>query len=144
MARHIIIENFWRVGYDGDKSLATEDLGWSDSIKRDARSDYPENIFRYVVEQIGFNVLFYWVEDRNFYTIETECLPIEVRRLYDNPNWDGKTELLKAGIYGSPSTCSPGEIIATFNNASEIWDNLKINSKPIGEVLANSMIIAID
>ncbi len=143
MDRHVIIENFWRVGFDGDKSLALEDLGWSDYIKRDAQTDNPEYIFRYVVEQIGFNILFYWVEDRNFYTIETECLPIEVRRIYDNPNWDGKIEYLKAG-YDYPSTCSPGEVIATFNDPSEIWDNLRIGSHSIGEVLANSAIIDLD
>ncbi len=144
MDRHVIVENFWKVGFDGDKSLATEDLGWSDSIKRDAQTDYPEYIFRYVVEQLGFNILFYWVEDRNFYTIETEWKPIEVRRLYENPDWDGKAELSRVGIQGCPSTCSPGEVIATFNDPSEIWDNLKISSCPIGEVLANSMIIELD
>ncbi len=144
MDRHVIIENFWKVGFEGDKSLATEDLGWSDSIKRDAGSDYSEYIFRYVVEQVGFNVLFYWVKDRNFYTIETELLPIEVRRIYDNPNWDGKIEMQKAGSGGCPSTCSAGEIIATFDDPTELWDNLKIKSCPIGEVLESSMIIELD
>ena len=65
MDRHIIVENFWNVGFDGDKSLSSEDLGWSDYIMRDAESDYPEYIFRYVVEQVGFNILSYWAKDRN-------------------------------------------------------------------------------
>ena len=37
MDRHILIKNFWNVGLHGDKSVAKEDLGWSDYIKRDAR-----------------------------------------------------------------------------------------------------------
>ncbi len=144
MARHIIIENFWSHRFEGDKSLAEEVLGWSESIKRDAQSDFSEYVFRYVVEQIGFNVLFYWVEDRNFYTIENERLPIEVRRLYPNPSWDGKSEFEKAGIDGVPNSSSPGEIIATFDDPSEIWGKLKINFCPIGEVLNNSVIIDLD
>lgn len=34
--RHIIIKDFWKVGFNDDKSVAKEDLGWSDAIKEDA------------------------------------------------------------------------------------------------------------
>ena len=44
--------------------MAKEDLGWSDYIKRDAQSDYPETIFRYIVEVEGLNILFYWFKDK--------------------------------------------------------------------------------
>lgn len=144
MDRHVLIKNFWNVGFHGDKTLAKEDLGWSDYIRRDAQSDYPENIFRYEVEIVGLNILFYWLKDRNFYTIETEKSPIEVRRLYPNPNWDGKCEFLKAGIEGSPHTNSAGEVLATFENPTDIWDNLRIEGVPIGEVLDYSAIVELD
>lgn len=89
----------------------------------------------------GLNILlFYWLKDKNFYSIETEKSPVEVRRLYPNPNWDGKCEYLKAGIEGSPHTSSAGEILATFDDPTEIWDNLRIDNIPIGEVLENSVI----
>lgn len=58
MDRHILIKNFWNVGLHGDKSVAKEDLGWTDYIKRDAQSDYPETIFRYIVEVEGLNIFF--------------------------------------------------------------------------------------
>lgn len=90
-----MIPNFFRVGCDGDKTIRRSDLGWSDSSKRDARSDYPETIFRYFVEIVGLNILFYYLEDGQFYTIETEKTPIEVRRIFPNPNWDGKNILVK-------------------------------------------------
>lgn len=142
--RHIIIDNFWNVGFNGDKSIAKEELGWSDTIKRDAQSDYPETIFRYIVEIVGLNILFYWLEDRNWYTIETEKDPIEVRRIYSNPNWDGKCEYLKAGLNGYPSTSSAGDVIAIFDDPTKIWNELKINNVPIGEVLENSVITDLD
>lgn len=144
MDRHVIIKNYWNVGFNGDKSLAKEDLGWSNSVKRDAQSDYPESIFRYVVEIEGLNILFYWLKDRNFYTIETEKNPIEVRRLYPNPNWDGRCEYLKSGIEGSPHTSSAGEVLATFREPTELWSNLRIDNTPIGEVLNESVITDLD
>lgn len=144
MDDEILIQNFFRVGYDGDKSIRRCDLGWSESSKRDAQSDYPETVFRYFVEIVGLNVLFYYLLDRRFYTIETEKLPIEVRRLYPNPNWDGKYEINKADIMGEPHTNSDGEVIASFNDPTEIWDNLKIDGISIGEVLENSFIVEMD
>lgn len=144
MSRHILIQNFWNVGFDGDKSIAEEDLGWSKTIQEDAQTDNPEMIFRYVVEIVGLNILFYWLKDRNWYTIETEKSPIEVRRIYTNPNWDGKYEYLKAGKEGFPQTCSEGEVLATFDAPIEIWNNLKIDNEPIGEILKNSVISDLD
>lgn len=58
-----LIPNFFKVGCNGEKSIRKEDLGWSDSIKRDAQSDKPETIFRYIVEILGLNILFYWTKD---------------------------------------------------------------------------------
>lgn len=45
MDRHILIQNFWNVGFDGDKSVAEEDLGWSKTIQEDAQTDNPGNDF---------------------------------------------------------------------------------------------------
>lgn len=142
--RHIIINNFWNVGFNGDKSVAKEELGWSDAIKEDAKSDNPETIFRYVVEIVGFNILFYWIKDGNWYTIETEKDPIEVRKIFPNPKWDGKCEYLKAGLEGYPQTSSQGELLATFNEPIQIWKGLKICGFPIGEILENSVIATLD
>lgn len=144
MDRHILIQNFWNVGFNGDKSLAKEDLGWSETVKEDAQTDNPEMIFRYIVEIVGLNILFYWLKDRQWYTIETEKFPIEVRRIFPNPNWDGKCEYLKAGKEGFPQTCSDGEVVATFNEPIELWGNLKIDNVPIGEILENSVISDLD
>lgn len=142
MDKKVLIENFWSVGTDGDKTLREDELGWPETLKRDAQSDYPEAIFRFVIEGVGFNLVFYWLEDRNFYSIETEKYPIEVRRLYPNPNWDGKSEYFKVGTHGEGAcSYSEGEIIATFTDETKIWDELKINGVPIEKVLENSKIV---
>lgn len=144
MTSKVLIENFFPADYDGDHSLREGDLGWSDTMKLSAQSDYPEDVFRYVVEVVGLNVLFYWLQDHQYYTIETEETPIEVRRIFLNPNWDGKYEYQRFGSEVGPSTSSNGELIATFDEPTDIWDNLRINGVPIGEVLANSFIDTLD
>lgn len=144
MSSRIIVPNFFKVGCNGDRTIKECDLGWPESIKQDAQSDYPETIFRYVVEIVGLNILFYWIKDRQFYTIETEKTPIEVRRLFLNPHWDGKHEINKADIHGEPYTNSSGDVLASFDDPTQIWNNLKIDGTPIGEVIENSFIVDMD
>ena len=144
MERKILIKNFWKVGNDGDRNLYEDDLGWSETSRKDAMSDYPEYIFRYFVEDVGLNILFYWLEDRNFYAIQTEKDPVEVRRINPNPNWDGECELTKADSDIGPTTSSDGEIIKTFDDPTEIWSNLLINGVSLEKVLERSVIIEMD
>ena len=54
------------------------------------------------------------------------------------------SELLKAGSEYGPNTASAGEVIATFDSPTDIWDNLKIGGHTIGEVLEKSAIITWD
>ena len=146
MKSKVLIEDFWNVGdANGDKTLREDELGWPQSLKEDAQSDYSERVFRYVIEEVGFNLVFYWIKDRNFYVIETEKTPVEVRKIYPNPQWDGKYEFLKVGLLGEgASSCSAGEAIATFDDEALIWDELKIDGVPIGDVLEQSKIVTWD
>ena len=144
MEKKVLIKNFWRVGDNGDRNLYSDDIGWNDTSRKDAMSDYSENIFRYYVEIVGLNILFYWLEDKNFYVIKTEKTPIEVVRIALNPNWDGKCELSKAASDLGPTTASEGEVLQTFDDPTEIWSNLSINGIPIEKVLEQSAIIEMD
>lgn len=144
MDRKVIIKNFWRVGNNGDRNLYEDELGWAESSKKAARSDFSEYVFRYWVEEVGLNILFYWLEDQNFYAIKTEDTPIEVVRIYPNPNWDGKCELTKAGSDVGPTTESEGEIIQTYEDPSEIWSNLSISGVSLEKILERSVIIDMD
>lgn len=144
MERKLLIEHFWRVGNNGDRNLYEDDLGWSESARKAARSDFPEYIFRYWVEDVGLNILFYWLQDKNFYALKTEKSPVELVRISLNPKWDGKCELTKAGTEYGPTTASDGTVIQTFNDPTEIWQNLKIDGMPLEKVLEKSAIIEMD
>jgi len=144
MNKTLLKKDFWPVEEEGSHDVFVEDIGWSDYHKQDAMSDNPEKIFRYYVEVVGLNILFYWIVDEQFYTIFTESLPIEVKRIYPNPDWDGKYEYLKAGEDVGPSTWSDGELIASFDDPTKIWDELKINGVSIGDVLKQSILITLD
>jgi len=143
MKTDVVIKNFFDKEIFGQSDLRECDLGWSDMLIQDAQSDDPETIFRYVVEIVGYNILFYWLEDKHFYTIVTERLPIQVKQLDANPQWDGKYEYNKAGI-GGPNTESPGEVIAEFDSSIDLWDQLMIDGQVIGNVLKNSYIMSLD
>lgn len=142
----VIVEKFFNTGVDGNIALYEESLGLQqENLILDAQSDDPETIFRYIVEIVGLNILFYWTEDRNFYTIETERDPIEVRLIYDNPNWDGEREYMKADQDGNgPHTSSAGEVLATFDEPSDIWDRLTINGIHISDILERSVLLDLD
>ena len=144
--KKIIKHNFWSFDFagNGDRNLYSDQIGWSDLHKADAKSDYPEYIFKYYIEDMCLNLLFYWLEDERFYTIETELNPIEVRKIYKNPKWNGMYKFEEYGALTGPDTSSPGEIIATFDSPSDLWDKLKINGVSIGKVLENSIIIELD
>lgn len=144
MERKLLIKNFWRVGNNGDRNLYDDNLGWDEGSRKAARSNYSEYIFRYWVEDVGLNILFYWVEDRNFYTIKTEKTPVEFVRIYPNSNWDGECELTKAGSDLGPTTASDGEILQTFDDPSEIWSKLSIKGIRLESVLERSVIIEMD
>lgn len=144
MERKLLISNFWKVGNNGDRNLYEDDLGWQDGVKKAANSDYSKYIFRYCVVDVGYNILFYWTVDRHFYVIETEKSPIEVRRINANPNWDGECELLKADSNLGPTTNSEGEVIAIFEDVTDIWDGLLINGVDLETVLKRSVIIEMD
>ena len=68
-----------------------------------------------------------------------------MRRIYQDPEWDGKCEFLKAGIEkAGPNTASSGELIASFEDPTPIWTQLKIDGIPISQVIEESAIITWD
>lgn len=136
----ILIENFWE--HTGDHHLRKSDLFWGDTAKLDARSDDPETIFRYFIEEVGFNMSFNWLEDRELYIIRTEEYPTPVIKCSHDPDWDGVYELHK--FHGRGATYDTGEILCEFEDVSKIWDELTINGKHLSEILPNSVILEMD
>lgn len=135
----ILVEDFW---WKPPFALYESELGWAAMAEGDVPSDNPETIFRYYVDTVGLNVAFFYVDDGCFYSIFTEQLPIEVRRKPKDPAWDG-VHLIDS-VVGGVDTCGPGEVIYATNDASSLWNELRIGGKAIGEVLARSVILTLD
>ena len=136
----IIVPNFW--DYVEPCDIYECDLGWDDIAAKDAHSDDPEHIFRYYIETVGFNLTFYYIDDGCFYNIFTEQLPINVYRMLPDPDWDGEYVIYSA--IGAGESHYEGELIYTTNDATTLWGELKIDGKPIGEVLERSVIMTLD
>ena len=137
----VLVENFYE--HTKDHAIYESDLGWTQRDINDAGFTESSKIFYYHIVQWGFNMSFYYVDDGNFYTIETELEPnIEVRRIFKDPNWDGK--YLIQSVMCWADTCSPGEILYIIHRREDIWDTVKINGKSLEEVLARSVILDID
>lgn len=75
----------------------------------------------------------------NWYTLDMEKYPVELRRLRKSPNWDGKW------VYENvdctyPDHHADGDVIMTFDDDSRIWNDLVINGEHIEQILNESLI----
>ena len=137
----VLVQNFYR--RTDDHSIYESDLGWTQRDIDDAGFTESSKIFYYHIVQWGFNMSFYYVDDGNFYIIETEKEPnIEVRRIFKDPGWDGK--YLLYSVMDAASTYADGEILYVIHRREDIWDTVRINGKSLEEVLARSVILDID
>lgn len=130
----ILIENFW----DNGKHLTANQLGWQREDKEEARSLISKKIFEFQVVEVGWNMSFYYLDNDTFYGIHRERYPIEVKILprdRTNPilDWQCKCD-----------THMDGEVIASFDDEHDIWDNLKIDGKSLEEVIERSVIIILN
>jgi len=135
----IIIEDFFR--YPEPHHLMKSYLGWHKTDMSDARSDDSETIFRYYIEEVGFSMSLFCIEDREVYIIDLEKYPIEIRKCHHDPEWNGRNELFKFKMGGNHH--ADGEILCSFEDASQIWDNLVINGKHLIELIPQSYIVEI-
>ena len=106
---------------------------------KEARTLVAREAFQYHVEKVGLNLAFYYPETDTFYGIHTETIPIKVKILPRHREWSDFV-----AWQCDNDTHDDGEVIAEFNSASEIWDNLRINGKPFEEVINKSYITALN
>lgn len=130
----IVLRDFFNKG----EHLYEDDLGWSKWEKQEARSFVSKEIFDFEIVLVGLNLAFYYVDNDTFYGIHTECLPIEVKilprdRSKPHIDWQCKGD-----------THDDGEVIYSFERAEDLWDGIRIDGKPLDEVLARSYIITLN
>lgn len=114
-------------------------LGWQPENRRETKSSVSKKIFNTYVVECHFNIIFYYVKDGNFYGIHAEICPTPVFRFKKEP---GECIYDELG-YQDTHDYKDGEILYCFNNYSEIWQVVKINGKPLEEVLEDSFIVNI-
>lgn len=132
--RKIAIPDFYGAG----EHIYEDELGWRLEDKKEAGSCVSREIFRYHVEEVGLNLSFYYIDNDTFYGIHSECYPIEVKILPRD-----RTEKF-IGWQATGDTHVDGEVIASFADEHDIWDNLKIDGKSLEEVLERSYIIGLN
>ena len=132
--RKIVVKNFYP-----NEDLYLDRLGWRENEKIEAGSFVSKEIFHYEVVYVGLNPAFYYVDNDTFYGIHTEAIPIEVKIL---PRDRDSTPYV--GCQCDGNTHHDGEVIASFERAEDIWDNLKIDGKSLEEVLERSYIITLN
>ena len=133
--RKIAIKDYYGKG----KHIYKDELGFRKRMQSEARSLVAREVFRYHVEEVGLNLAFYYPKTDTFYGIHTESLPVRVKILPRHREWSDFV-----GWQCESDTHDEGEVIAVFNSASEIWDNLRIDDKPFEEILRASYITALN
>lgn len=97
-----------------------------------------KKIFEVEVVEVGLNLAFYYVDNDTFYGIHTESYPIECKILPRD-----RTEKY-IGWQCQADTHLDGEVIASFDDEHQIWDNLRIGGKSLEEVISRSYIMALN
>ena len=119
--------------------ITKADLGWNEECIRDAMSEDPEEIFNYFWRNF-FSIIFYYVDDGNFYELFMESTPHKFWRIPKTETWDGRF----IGRQILWENHKEGEVLLEFTDDTNLWNTLKIGGKPIGEVLDRSYIAEID
>jgi|GEM_PF-1229315 len=148
----VLRKNFWgkqNAEYIGGKNtpdyrLYESQLGFDRDAAFHVACEYNQRIiFQTMVVRLGLNVIFYWVEDDNLYIIFNETYPSQIRKI--------PVKVHRRGIpiedkYGDIDFHEEGEVVATFyrdrrTRNSLVWETLRIDGVPIGDVLKRSVIL---
>lgn len=132
--RKIAVENFYGEG----KHIYIDELGWRPDERREARSSVSKEIFDFEIVKVGLNLSFYYIDNDTFYGIHTEELPIKIKILPRD-----RTEAF-IGWQCEGDTHDEGEVLYSFDNPKDIWDNVKINGKSLEDVLERSYIMGLN
>lgn len=132
--RKIVLRDFYRDG----KHVYEDMLGWRKINKEEARSLVSKEIYDFYVTRAGLKLGFYYLDDDNFYGINREVWPYKVYKLFRD-----LSEKHLGYQTSVDKLCDDGEVIASFDDENEIWDNLSINGKTLEEVLERSYIMAL-
>jgi hypothetical protein len=124
---------------DGDPLYANQ-LGWDEVEKREAKSSVSKKIFNFYIEELGRNMVFYYLGDGNFYGIHSEMCPTPVFRF---KKLEAKYKYDELGEQDTHDF-RDGEILYWVDKDQDVWDVVKIAGKSLEEILQNSYIVNIN
>ena len=133
--RKIAIKDYYGKG----KHVYEDEMGFRDRMKSEARSLVAREVFRYHVEETGLNLGFYYPPTDTFYAIYNDARPV---RVYTMPR-----DRRRSDFVGWQCECDPhdeDQLIAAFDDITEVWDRLKIDGKDFEEVINHSYIVALN
>lgn len=131
----IVVKNFFGEG----QNLEMWQLGWDLDSKIEAKTSVTRKIFDYFIEDLGRNMIFYYVKNGNFYGIHAETCPTPVFMFKKD-----KSERYPINqIDGDTHDYHSGEILYLVPCDESVWDTVRIDGKPLEEVLQNSYIVNI-
>ena len=133
--RTIAIPNFYGPG----KHVYEDHLGFTKSMKAEARTFVAREAFRYHIEQTHLNMAFYYPANDTFYGILADSIPVKVKTL---PRFRNVSDFIFWQCDNDPH--DEDQIIATFDDISLVWDNLKIDGKDFEEIILHSYITALN
>lgn len=131
----ILVENFFEIG----RPLRACHLGWTKEYKIEAKTSVSKKIFNYYFDR-GFNIIFYYTKDENFYGIASEFIPAPVyriKRTYD-------TEIIQLQIDDDTDHYEDGEILYWIEDGQDAWETIKIGGASMEEVIQYSHILIIN
>lgn len=133
----VIAKDFFEKG----KNLEAWQLGWQVDHKMETKSSVSRKIFETYVDELGMNMVFYYLGDGNFYGIHSEQCPTPVFRF--------KKDLSEPFVYdqlgySDTHNYEEEEILYMVPCDLKIWDVVKIDGKSLEEVLQNSYIVNIN
>lgn len=126
--------------FGSGKHLEAWQLGWDIENRIEAKSSVSKKIFEYYVNELGMNIIFYYLGDGNFYGIHSEICPTPVFRF---------KKIQADYIYDELGTQDThdyecGDILYQVDSNQDLWDTIKIDGKPLEEILQNSYIVNIN
>jgi hypothetical protein len=131
----VVVPDFFGEG----KNLEAWQLGWQPENRRETKSSVSKKIFDTYIEIGHFNMIFYYVEDGNFYGIHAENSPIPIFRFKKKSSTYPIYQIEDQDTHDY----AEGEILYMIPNGVSVWDTVKIGGKSLEEVFQNSYFVNI-
>jgi hypothetical protein len=119
----VVVTNFFGEG----ENLEVHQLGWQLDDKLEAKSSVSKKIFNNYIDDMGLNMVFYYVDDNHWYGIHNEMCPFPFFPHVQMP--------CDTHTYGK------NDVLQWFDCGSSAWNEIKINGNSLEEVLQRSYIL---